>query len=259
MHIDVISDVICPWCYIGKRKLDRALKEVDGEFVVTVQWRTYQLNPSIPKDGLDRQESLRKKFGSTSKAAAIYENIRAAGEVEGINFRFDGIERTPNTIDAHRVINWARNQKLGIELEQEIRQEECEEENRKDESPEGKIQESIQHLLVEELFKLYFEQGKDLGDKQVLSDACRKVGMDYRRVTELLDGPDDIDLIDKEYQLARNMGVSGVPCFIINNQYMLMGAQDPERLARAFRKIAAEEQRAERDGAAVVQREYGCL
>lgn len=228
MHIDIVSDAICPWCYIGKRKLDQALSEIEGEVKVDIQWRPFQLSPSTPEQGVDRQKSLASKFGSAEKSQAIYETIREAGEADGISFAFDKIALTPNTLNAHRVINWA-------------------------------LKTGEQHQLVEALFKAYFEQGLDIGDKNVLADAAAAIGMSREQVVELLEQETDKDLIKEEDRLAREMGISGVPCFIINGQYMLMGAQDPVRLARALKKLYAEEIATEKEGEAVVYPEYGSL
>jgi predicted DsbA family dithiol-disulfide isomerase len=248
MHIDVVSDVICPWCYIGKRKLDQALHELAGEVKASVRWRPYQLDPSIPVEGVDRQQSLARKFGSADKARSIYKTIGEAGEADGINFRFEDIQRTPNTLDAHRVIYWAMNQHLRKDPVPGV-----------EKSTKNPLEGEIQQLLVEELFQLYFEQGQDLGDRNVLIAACEKVGLESLQISKLLEGPEARDLVSHEHQLARGMGISGVPCLIINNQYMLMGAQDPVRLARGLRKIYAEEISAAENGGALVYGEYGSL
>ena len=247
MQIDIVSDVICPWCYIGKRKLDQVLNELAAEVPLSVRWRPYQLDASIPPEGVDRQQSLAKKFGSADKAKAIYKNIAESGEADGIHFRFDQIQRTPNTLDAHRLIYWA--------TIADLRKESL---NPHD-VPDNSGGDRIQQLLVEELFQLYFEQGRDVGDKEVLIAAGRKVGLDALQISELLAGNEARDLVGQEYQLAREMGVSGVPCLIINNQYMLMGAQDPTRLARALRKIYAEELEATKNGEVLDYGEYGSL
>ncbi|MFT5693263.1 MAG: putative DsbA family dithiol-disulfide isomerase [Oceanicoccus sp.] len=248
MVIDVVSDVICPWCYIGKRKLDKALRELAGEFHVTVRWRAYQLDASTPEAGLDRQQSLARKFGSADKARKIYKNISEAGEADGINFRFEKIQRTPNTLNAHRVIYWAMNKGLLKESLAGV-----------EELTKSADDDERQHALVEELFQLYFEQGQDLGDPTVLIGACQRVGLDSSRISGLLEGSEERDLVGHEHHLARGMGISGVPCLIINNQYMLMGAQDPVRLARALRKIYAEEINAMENTGVLDYGEYGSL
>jgi len=210
MHIDIVSDAICPWCYIGKRKLDQALALVADELSVSLQWRPYQLNPSIPPTGLDRQASLARKFASAARADAAYARIAQTGAEEGIAFDFEAITRTPNTQNVHRLIQWA-----------------------------GTGQR--QHELMAYLFAAYFERGEDIGDAQVLIQAANSAGMDADLVAQQLPGDSDNEVVAEQEQLARSMGIGGVPCFIINGQYMLMGVQDPVRLARALKKIQQEE------------------
>ena len=188
------------------------------------------MRPDTPKEGLDRKNSLAKKFGSEQKARSIYENIREAGVEVDIGFQFDAIARTPNTIDAHRVVYWA------LEAGSDV-----------------------QDRLVEELFDCYFVRGKDVGDKTILLDAVAEVGLNRFEFSSLLDSDKDIDLIEREDQLAREMGVTGVPCFIINNQYMLMGAQDPQRLAKGLATIYAEEVEIAKKGGIVNTGVYGSL
>ena len=214
MHIDIISDAICPWCYIGKRKLDQALALVATEMTVSLQWRPYQLNPQTPAAGLDRQAALVKKLGSPARVQAAYLQIAEAGAEDGIAFDFEAIKRTPNTANAHRLLQWAG---------------------------------AHQHGLMAELFAAYFERGADIGDSQVLIEAARLQGLPAQGAALQLAGDCDRELIVEQQQLARNMGVGGVPCFIINGEYMLMGVQDPLRLARALKKIHREELAAPRD------------
>jgi len=210
VHIDIVSDAICPWCYIGKRKLDQALALVADEMTVSLRWRPYQLNPSTPALGLDRQASLAKKFGSAQRAQAVFARIAQTGTEDGIEFDFDAIERTPNTVDVHRLIEWA-----------------------------GPGQR--QHDLVAGLFAAYFERGEDIGATAVLIAAAVSVGMDAEVVAQQLAADGEREVIAEQEQLARSMGIGGVPCFIVNGQYMLMGVQDPVRLARALKKIHQEE------------------
>jgi len=211
LTIDVVSDVMCPWCYIGKRRLEAALEEVSSEMDVEVRWRPYQLDATLPKEGKDRQQYLEDKFGGAEGAVQAYAGIRAAGIEEEIPFAFDKIPVSPNTLDAHRLIRWASS--LGL---------------------------PAQHQMVELLFKAYFEDGKNIGDDAVLIEAAQQVGLEAPVVERLLAGDADRDTITAEIEQARQMGVTGVPCFIIDMQYAVVGAQSAEALADAMRKIVQE-------------------
>lgn len=210
VRIDIVSDVMCPWCYIGKRRLEQALDTLENEHV-EIRWRPYQLDPTLPPEGRDRKEYLEKKFGGPEQAKEIYQRIEAAGHEENLDFNFAGIEVSPNTIDAHRVIRWAIN--------------------------EG---EAVQGKLVERLFELYFIEGANIGDHDVLADAAREAGMDGAVVAALLATDRDKDEVQEEIAVAQRMGVTGVPCFILNNKYAVVGAQDPAHLAEAIRQTAQE-------------------
>lgn len=205
--IDVVSDVMCPWCYIGKRRLDRAqVMTPDAEAVV--RWRPFQLDATIPPDGMDRQEYLDKKFGR-ERAAQIYKQIRETGEMEGIVFAFDRIARSPNTLNAHRLIRWAR---VGHE----------------------------QDTVVERLFELYFTEGEDIGQASVLLEAAREAQMDTDLVEEALATDRDIDAVKKEIAMAHDMGVQGVPTIVFNQEHVLVGAQRAEVIADVLMQISQE-------------------
>ena len=208
IEIDVISDVRCPWCDIGKRRLEKALAMLPGS-EVDVRWRPVQLDHTIPETGMDRQAYLRNKFGSDAEAAQIYEPVRAAGRAESIPFEFEKIEISPNTLNAHRVIRWA-------------------------------MAEGVQDEVVERLFQLYFIEGANLTDKQVLADAAVEAGIDRAVVEHLLAG--DTDKAETQNEIARiqQMGVTGVPAFIIGNRYAVMGAREPEIIAQAIQEVARE-------------------
>ncbi len=208
IEIDVISDVMCPWCYIGKRRLEKALAMLPG-IEVDVRWRPFQLDHTIPETGMDRQEYLRNKFGSDADAAQIYEPVRAAGRAENIPFQFEKIAISPNTLNAHRIIRWA-------------------------------MAEGVQDEVVERLFQLYFIEGANLTDKQVLADAAVDAGVDRAVVEHLLAG--DTDKAETQAEIARiqQMGVTGVPAFIIGNRYAVMGAREPEIIAQAIQEVARE-------------------
>jgi len=213
MTIDVVSDVVCPWCFVGKRRLEIALGSAE-DIDVEVRWRPFQLDPAIPPEGKDRQEYFLEKFGDLDRVAAIHERLKELGDGVGIRFAFDRITRTPNTLDAHRLIRWA--------------------------SIEG-----VAEPLVEKLFSLYFEDGADLGDHDVLIEAAVAAGMRGELVRRLLDGDADRDAVVEEVATAQRIGVTGVPCFIIDGRYAVMGAQEPEAIVAALRQA-----RDERDGGA---------
>ncbi|MCB1493129.1 MAG: DsbA family oxidoreductase [Rhodobiaceae bacterium] len=204
--IDIVSDVMCPWCFIGKRRLERALPLLDG-LAVDIRWRPFQLDPTLPPEGLDRRQYLEAKFGGGERARAIYDNITAAGAAEDIPFDFRAIKVSPNTLDAHCLIRWSAN--VGA-----------------------------QDAVVEALFSAYFTEGRNIGDHAVLIDIAEKAGMDGDLVAELLARGADHDLVREEIMLAQRLGIDGVPCFIIANAVAIAGAHDPETLARAIREMA---------------------
>ncbi len=208
--VDVVSDVVCPWCYIGQKRLERAIAAVP-ELDVEVRWRPYQLDPTIPAEGKDRRQYMIDKFGSEERIAEIHERIEGLGKDEGIDFAFDRIKVAPNTLDAHRVIRWA-----------------------------GAAGNGIQNELVRRLFSLNFEQGRNIGDPAVLIDAARDSGMDEAVVMTLLPTEADRAEVQNEIATASRMGITGVPCFLLESKYAVMGAQDTATLADALRQVAAE-------------------
>ena len=208
MQLDVVSDTVCPWCYIGKKRLDQALGIHGGEGI-TLVWRPFQLDASIPQGGVDRKTYLEKKFGA-ERAKEVGHTIRDFGAAVGIGFRFDLIEKSPNTLDSHRLIRWA--------------------------STAG-----YQNEVVDILFRRYFEDGEDIGSHDVLVDAAGEAGMDTDIVRDLLSKDADKELITREDAAARHMGIQGVPSFVINSQWVVTGAQEPETLVRMFNKLLARE------------------
>jgi predicted DsbA family dithiol-disulfide isomerase len=192
--LDIISDPICPWCFIGKTKLDRAL-EKHPEHDLIVEWHPFQLNPGMPAEGMDRREYLETKFGGKEEAVRVYAGIAQAAEDAGVDINFEGIKRTPSTIDAHRVLHWA--------------------------ALEGK-----QNAVVNRMFKAYFREGKDISDHDVLIEIATATGMDAGVTRRLLQSDADAKEISERDASARERGVSGVPCFVIGNHYVLQGAQD---------------------------------
>jgi len=206
--VDVVSDVVCPWCYVGQKRLDKAIALL-GEVEVRVRWRPFQLDPSIPAGGLDRRAYMLAKFGSEEKLGDIHARIEALGAAEGIAFDFGAIRVSPNTIDAHRVIRWA-----------------------------GAAGGDVQGRLVRGLFRLYFERGADVGDRSVLADAAAEAGMDASVVAALLPTDADREAVATEAATASRMGISGVPCFLLEGRYAVMGAQEATTLAEAIAELA---------------------
>ncbi len=207
--VDVVSDVVCPWCFIGQKRLDKAIASV-GDVEIHIRWRPFQLDPTIPPQGQDRREYMMAKFGSEQRIREINARIEPLGEAEGISFAFDAIKVAPNTLDAHRLIRWA-----------------------------GTVGEDVQNRLVRRLFQLNFEEGANLGDHGVLTEAAREAGMDASVVETLLPTDADVDSVRTEIATASRMGITGVPCFLLEGKYAVMGAQDADTLADAIRQVAA--------------------
>lgn len=208
MRIEIVSDVICPWCFIGKRRLEKALAR-RPDIMFEIGWRPFQLNPDMPKEGADRRAYLEAKFGGPARAKEIYARLAAEGAKEAIPFDFERIKRTPNTLAAHSLLRWA-------------------------------LSAGVQNELKERLFRLYFLEGLDIGDHQVLADAAAAEGMDGALVKSLLDEGRDADLIQSEDRMARELGVTGVPFFIFERRYGVPGAQDPEVLLQVIDKVTQE-------------------
>ena len=208
--IDVVSDVICPWCFLGKRRLDVALAAMDKD--VFIRWRPYMLDPTIPPEGLDRQQYMLNKFGA-ERLATLHDPLIEAGREIGVPYKIDLITRTPNTLDAHRLIRWAHT----VERQTE---------------------------MVERLFVAYWSEGKDIGNRDVLAQCAGEAGINAEQIRELLDTEQDVAETRAEIEHATNIGVTGVPTFILAQSYALVGAQSPEVLADAILRVATEEREA---------------
>jgi predicted DsbA family dithiol-disulfide isomerase len=206
VRIDVVSDVVCPWCFIGKRRLEKALA-LKPEIPVEVHWHPYFLNDWIPREGIARSEYLTTKFGSPERYAGIAQRVSAAAAEEGLDYAMDKISRQPNTIDAHRLIRWAE----GI----------------------GKAAEMKQKLM-----ELYFIDGADLSNRAVLVQAAADVGLDADDISEALASDQDVDEVAREAIAAKDAGIEGVPCFIFGGKLAVSGAQAPEYLAEAIERAA---------------------
>jgi len=220
LTIDVVSDVVCPWCYLGHKRLEAAIASLD-DIDVSVSWRPFQLDPTIPPEGKDRKEYMRAKFGDGDRLGQVHANLVALGAIEGISFDFDAISVAPNTLDAHRLIRWA-----------------------------GGAGTDIQGRLVDDLFSRYFERGEDIGDPAILIEAARATGMDAAVVEGLLASDADADAVRTEIGTASRMGITGVPCFLLEGKYAVMGAQDADTLADAIRQVAQAKARGELEAAA---------
>jgi predicted DsbA family dithiol-disulfide isomerase len=199
----VISDVICPWCFIGKRRLEKAAA-LHGE-PVSVHWLPFQLNPTMPKEGISRREYRTKKFGSWERSQALDAQVAAAGEAEGIQFAFDQMERTPNTLDAHRLI-WLADK------------------------------EGVQDAVVEALFLAYFTSGRDISQRQILLDVVCEAGLNRVKAEAVLSGDEVMEALKEAESLSRRHQVDSVPFFIINGRFELAGAQAPDSFLAAFRQ-----------------------
>ena len=208
MQIDVISDTVCPWCFIGKRRLMRAMA-LRPEIAFDVKWRPYRLDPTVPRGGMDRQAYMRAKFGDDPmKIVEMHKLIAAEGAKDGIEFDFAAIQRRPDTLDSHRLIRWAEAN-------------------------------GVQDEVVERLFIAYFENGEDIGDIRVLADIADLCGMDGVEVAEMLESDTDRALVEREDEIAREMGVTGVPAMIFGGKLAVSGAREPEMLALVIDRVAA--------------------
>lgn len=203
--LDIISDPICPWCYIGKSRLDRALAQrPDHPF--DIEWHPFQLNPDMPAGGMGRREYLEAKFGGKQGAIRAYAPIVEHAEAEGLNINFEGIQRTPNTLDAHRLIHWA------------------------------KI-EGVQTAVVDALFQAYFVDARDIGAADVLADIADGAGMDASVVLRLLSSDADLAETSARDSQARQMGVGSVPTFIVGRAHAVPGAQPADMWLKVIDEI----------------------
>ncbi len=202
LHIEVASDVICPWCYIGKRRLEKALALLDGEVKPEIRWLPFQLNPDMPKAGIPRADYRKAKFGSVERARGLDARVAAEGQGEGISFAFERMERTPNTVAAHQLIDLAQKQGRGTPV-------------------------------VDALFRAYFEEARDIGDAAVLAEIAASAGVSGW--PQQSDGK-QVAALEED---VRNLGISAVPTFIIDRKLGVSGAHPPEALAQAIREAAA--------------------
>lgn len=207
--LDIFSDPICPWCYIGKVRLERAL-ESRPNHQFDIRWHPFQLNPDMPPEGMDRQDYLTLKFGDEKSVMAAYAPVIEAAEATGLTLDLPAITRTPNTLNAHRLFHWA-----GLE--------------------------GRQHAMVSALFRAYFQEGRDIGDSVTLLDLARTAGLDMALIERLLNTDADCAEIAKADRAARARGIQGVPFFIIDNSYAVSGAQPSEVWAQVVDELAEQQ------------------
>ncbi len=212
IKLDIMSDPICPWCYIGKAHLDKALA-ANPDHPFTIEWHPFQLNPDMPAGGMDRREYLETKFGGKEAAVKAYAPVVEHAQKAGLKIDFEGMKRTPNTLNAHRLIHWA-----GIE--------------------------GRQTAAVAALFNAYFVEARDIGDADVLADVADSIEMDAAVVRKLLAGDADAQSIRDRDAHSRSMGISSVPTFIVAGQHAVPGAQPPELWARVIGELKDQQEAA---------------
>jgi predicted DsbA family dithiol-disulfide isomerase len=206
VKLDIFSDPVCPWCYIGKALLDRALEANPGH-PFTIEWHPFQLNPDMPREGADRAAYLEAKFGGRDRAVAIYARVQDHAEKAGLAINFEAMTRMPNTLDAHRLIHWA-----GLE--------------------------GRQAAMVSSLFRAFFREGRDIGDTEVLARLAGEAGMDEAVAARLLASDADRDDILARDAHARSRGINAVPTYVVANQYALSGAQPSDLWRQVIDEIA---------------------
>jgi predicted DsbA family dithiol-disulfide isomerase len=205
MQIEIYSDVVCPWCYIGKRRLERALDQLNGAAQTRITWRPFQLNPTMPKDGMDRRTYLEAKFGSLDAFRQMEEHVLAAGVAERIPFAFEKVAWTPNTSMAHRLIWYAE-------------------------------QQGRQDAAVESLFRGYFTEGANIGAVPVLGQLAGRAGLDAAAVESFLQSEEGTTEVKAEEAVGRRLGIRGVPYFVLNGRVAISGAQPPDIFVSAFQQ-----------------------
>lgn len=206
IRLDIFSDPVCPWCYLGKANLDRAL-EAHPDHPFVIEWHPFQLNPDMPPEGVDKRDYLLKRFGSQAQLQEIHDRFRQIARQNGVPMDPDTPKRIPNTLNAHRLVHWA-----GLE--------------------------GRQAFAVAALMRAYWVEGRDIGNLGVLADIAAGIGMDRAVVERLLASDADLDTVTAREAHARERGVSAVPTFLIANQYVVSGAQPPELWARAIDEMS---------------------
>lgn len=213
VDVTVFSDVVCPWCYVGRRRLERAVELLGGKHEVTVTWKPFQLNPWMPAEGMARAEYRRMKFGSAERSSGMDARLKEAGEGEGIELAFERIVRTPNTLNAHRLIWRAAQHERQIEV-------------------------------VDALFKAYFTDGRDIGDTATLVEVAASAGLDPDATRRFLESDEGLAEVEAEEQAGRSLGIDGVPFFLLADKYGVSGAQPPEVLVQVIERVVELEEEA---------------
>jgi predicted DsbA family dithiol-disulfide isomerase len=206
-RLTIVSDVICPWCFVAKKNLEKALELAGTDFALSITWRPFELNPDMPKEGLNRREYRSKKFGSWAQSQTLDAQVASAGKLAGITFRHDLMEHTPNTFNAHRLI-WLAGE------------------------------EGAQDAVVEALFRAYFVEGRDIGDTKVLAEIAKQAVLSETVIAAFLEGTAGTDEVRLEAETAKMGGISGVPTFILDGEELFSGAMKPEHMATRLREAA---------------------
>ena len=207
-ELTIVSDIICPWCFVGKKNLERAIDLLPNRRDYSIIWRPYELNPGMPKEGMDRREYRSRKFGSWERSLALDAQVAQAGQQAGINFRHDLVKRTPNTFNAHRLIWFAQRQ-------------------------------GEQDAVVEGLFKAYFTDGRDVGDLEVLADLAAAAGLDRAKTAAFLASGGATEQVRLEESMAVSKGITGVPTFILDGEVLFSGARKPDVIAARLTEAVA--------------------
>lgn len=208
ISLDIYSDVVCPWCYIGLKRLEAAKALVPVDVSVDIAWRAYQLDSTIPDGGRDYHAHMAAKFGGKNAVDAKFDQVREVGKSVGIQFNFLAIKVAPNTLKAHRLIRHVADDK------------------------------NLQDAVIKRLFQAFFEEGQDIGDISILGDLAAQCGLNAAEIELILESNDYLADVKTEISNASQMGISGVPCFIFERRYAVSGAQAPETLANAIAQIA---------------------
>jgi len=212
LHLDVISDTICPWCYVGKRRLEAALPILAAEgLTFKIRWRPFQLNPDMPKEGRDRRAYRSAKFGSWEKSLALDAQVASAGAADGLQFHHELMAKTPNTLASHILIRLAH--EIGGA--------------------------TLQDRMVEALFAAYFTLGRDVGDAQVLAGIGQAAGIDRAVTFAALEKPANSAGVTEDEDLVRRIGLNGVPSIVLNGEYLFSGAQPVSTIVTALREASA--------------------
>ena len=206
-ELTIVSDVICPWCFVAKKNLEKALELAGPSLALAITWRPFELNPEMPKEGLNRREYRSRKFGSWEQSQTLDAQVASAGKLAGITFHHDLMERTPNTFNAHRLI-WLAGE------------------------------EGMQDAVVEALFRSYFVEGRDVGDTKVLAEIAKQAGLSDTVIAAFMEGTAGAEEVRLDAKKAKMGGISGVPTFILDGEELFSGAIKPEHMAARLREAA---------------------